>query len=86
MPVNRLQQQLAGVDITQLLPLLPPSALGQLVQKKAVHEPFDLQEFAGIAGDNITVQGYVGLTTPIWSQQKYLPQLETSHTKKRLTD
>ena len=68
MPVNRLQQQLAGVDIAQL-PLLPSSALGQLVQKKAVHEPFDLQESAGIAGDNITVQGYIGLTTPIWSQQ-----------------
>ena len=67
MPVNRLQQQLAGVDITQFPFLL--SALGQLVQKKAVHEPFDLQESAGIAGDNITVQGYVGLTTPIWSQQ-----------------
>ena len=80
MSVNRLQQQLTGVHITEVL--LLPSTLGQLVQKKSVHEPLDLPEVAGIAGEDITVQGYIGLTRHIClnlnSNQR---QLETSHTK-----
>ena len=72
MPVNRLQEQLAGVHITQLL--LPPPALGQLVQEKSVHEPSDLQEVAGIAGNNMAVQGDVGLKSTICLNSNQIKQ------------
>ena len=58
MPVDVLQQELAGVHVTQLG---PGPALGQRVEEQSVHEPLDLEELAGTAGHHITEQSHVHL-------------------------
>ena len=57
--VDILQQELAGVHVTQLPGHVP--ALRQLVEEDPVHEPLDLEQLGGTAGHHITEQSHVHL-------------------------